>query len=220
VDVARGKEANSAVALNFLSTLNQHNLKKGANLPHSIDFKLGCKYMLILNDNIKDGLYNGAIGILRHVILNNRSTSSDKIEKEPIIKRLYIQFVESERIGTRNREEHALLFRRDGIDPFQFGRKCPLSVIEYHEEKLRFETETSMPGQFNVWRKQFPIVECEAITINKAEGQTYTKIGVSLTYNTKNGNNSLDLATNKLYVALSRVTKLSGLHMYGRDSIG
>ena len=221
VDVARGKEAHSAIALNFLSTLNQHNLKQGANLPHSIDFKLGCKYMLILNDNIKDGLYNGAIGILRHVILNNRVTSSDKIEKEPIIKRVYIQFVESERIGTRNRDENAKFFRRDGIDPFQFGKKSPLSVIEYHEEKLRFETEKSMPGQFDVWRKQFPIVECEAITINKAEGQTYTKIGVSLTYNTKNSNenNAPDLASNKLYVALSRVTKLEGLYMYGRESI-
>jgi hypothetical protein len=93
-------------------------------------------------------------------------------------------------------------------------------VIEFHERKLEFDKGAGITPKrgFDIFRKQFPMVESEAITINKAEGQTYTKIGVSLKYNSASGN-SIDLTSNKLYVALSRVTKLSGLYMYGRESI-
>jgi hypothetical protein len=184
--------------------------------------------MLILNDDIKDGLYNGAIGILKHVILSS-TTSNDKgyssvrpktMECEPLVKRIYLQFFESPKIGQRNRIKKLVFFKADGIDPYEFGKDCPLTVIEYHERKLEFVKGAGITPKrgFEIFRKQFPIVESEAITINKAEGQTYTKIGVSLKYNSASGN-SIDLTSNKLYVALSRVTKLSGLYMYGRESI-
>jgi hypothetical protein len=228
VDVCRGKEANSAAAINFLATINQHKLKQGENLTHSIAFKIGIKYMLILNDDIKDGLYNGAIGILKHVILSS-TTTNDKgysavkpkiMESQPLVKRVYLQFFESPNIGLRNRIDKLNLFKADGINPYEFSKDCPLTVIEYHERKLEFEkgAEITPKRGFDIFRKQFPMVESEAITINKAEGQTYTKIGVYLKYNTASGK-SIDLTSNKLYVALSRVTKLSGLFMYGRESI-
>jgi hypothetical protein len=228
VDVCRGKQANSAAAINFLATINQHKLKQGENLTHSIAFKIGIKYMLILNDDIKDGLYNGAIGILKHIILSS-TTSNDKgyssvrpkiMESEPLVKRVYLQFFESPKIGNRNRVNKRGLFNADRIDPYEFGKECPLTVIEYDERKLEFEKGygISVKTGFEIFRKQFPLVESEAITINKAEGQTYTKIGVCLKYNSASGV-PIDLNSNKLYVALSRVTKLSGLYMYGRESI-
>ena len=226
VDVCRGKEAKSQAAINFLATINQHKLKQGENLSHSIAFKIGIKYMLMLNDDIRDGLYNGAIGVLKHIVFssttrNEKGYSSIKpelMEPEPLVKRVYLQFYESPTIGQSNRIKKQNLFKTDRIDPYEFGKNSPLTVIEYQERKMEFEKNTT-PANFELFRKQFPLFESEAITINKAEGQTYTKIGVSLKYNTKSSQTSLDLPANKLYVALSRVTKLSGLYLYGRESI-
>jgi hypothetical protein len=65
-------------------------------------------------------------------------------------------------------------------------------------------------GDFHVNRTQFAMVECEAMTIHKAQGQTYSSVAVHL---------SSMLSRALLYVALSRVTELDGLYLFGRDTI-
>lgn len=55
---------------------------------------------------------------------------------------------------------------------------------------------------------QFPVVPCEALTIHKSQGQTYDKVCIDLS-------RSKNLSKQLLYVALSRVTKLSGLYILG-----
>ena len=209
------KEALRVKAINFLNTFNQNELDE-ENLPPSITFRKDIKYMLTTNEDIHDGLYNGAIGTLKHIIFSKRTNKADKVSAEPIVKRVYLQFFESTRIGKENRITNSKLFKEDRIDPFEFGKDKPLSVIQFEERQLKFGKGKS--PDYQLVRKQFALIPSEAITICKAEGQTYEKIAVSLKYTTKT-DKEFDLGTNKLYVALSRVTKLSGLYMYGRDSI-
>lgn len=57
-------------------------------------------------------------------------------------------------------------------------------------------------------RIQFPLVPAEAMTIHKSQGQTYEKICLDFTKNER-------IPRQMLYVALSRVTKLSGLYIIG-----
>lgn len=57
-----------------------------------------------------------------------------------------------------------------------------------------------------VERKQFPLSPAEAITIHKSKGLTYESVAVHLTRNMKRA---------ALYVACSRATTASGLHLIG-----
>uniref|UniRef100_A0A8D9ECB4 ATP-dependent DNA helicase pfh1 n=2 Tax=Cacopsylla melanoneura TaxID=428564 RepID=A0A8D9ECB4_9HEMI len=63
--------------------------------------------------------------------------------------------------------------------------------------------------EFQVVREQFPVTCAEAITIHKSQGQTYDQVAID--FNTCKG-----LTRPMLYVALSRVTKLSGLFIIGK----
>jgi hypothetical protein len=66
---------------------------------------------------------------------------------------------------------------------------------------------TDLPFQFK--RLQFPLRLCYAMTINKAQGQTFTTIGVDLT--------TPVFSHGMLYVALSRVGSATGLHVYAPE---
>ena len=60
---------------------------------------------------------------------------------------------------------------------------------------------------WSVRRIQFPLVECEALTIHKSQGQTYQCIAVDITQPA--------LTRALRYVALSCVTKLNSLYIIG-----
>ncbi|GBM36415.1 hypothetical protein AVEN_234802-2 [Araneus ventricosus] len=60
---------------------------------------------------------------------------------------------------------------------------------------------------YSVVKKQFPVVEAEAITIYKSQGGTYEDIAVEL---------SQGLKRTELYVALIRCTKMSGFYLIGK----
>lgn len=62
------------------------------------------------------------------------------------------------------------------------------------------------------FRLQFPLVPAEAVTIHKSQGQTYQIVCVNLV-SEKGRRVPMDRA--KLYVALSRVTKLENLYIVG-----
>jgi ATP-dependent exoDNAse (exonuclease V) alpha subunit len=64
---------------------------------------------------------------------------------------------------------------------------------------------TTLEGDlpFILSRKQFPIRLCFAMTVNKSQGQSFSNVGVDL--------RTSAFTHGQLYVALSRVTSLSGL---------
>jgi hypothetical protein len=63
-------------------------------------------------------------------------------------------------------------------------------------------------SRWSVLRKQFPLIESEALTIFKTQGQSYAKIAVCITP-VVGASKQTDL-----YVALSRVTSLDGLFLF------
>uniref|UniRef100_A0A8D9EDB9 ATP-dependent DNA helicase pfh1 n=2 Tax=Cacopsylla melanoneura TaxID=428564 RepID=A0A8D9EDB9_9HEMI len=63
--------------------------------------------------------------------------------------------------------------------------------------------------EFQVVREQFPVTCAEAITIHKSQGQTYDQVAIDFT-------KCPGLTKQMLYVALSRVTRLSGLFLIGK----
>ena len=67
-------------------------------------------------------------------------------------------------------------------------------------------------ANFKIYRIQYPLEPAEALTIHKSQGQTFGKVAVCIHMDQK-----MDRA--KLYVAISRVTSLNGLFLFGSESI-
>lgn len=73
-------------------------------------------------------------------------------------------------------------------------------------KKVTREIQMSKSTRFQVYRTQFPLIIAEAITIHKSQGATFESACVNVTKK---------LFRELLYVALSRVTKLSNLYIIG-----
>jgi exonuclease III len=151
--------------------------------------------MITNNLNVSDGLVNGAVGFLKKVVM-----TKNKNELTPIVQRCWLDFIDKD-IGQKSRSENRELFHVDSINA-----KDQWTPIELQKQIIK----TASAGRFEIERTQFPLVECEAMTIHKSQGQTYLKIGVGLT-------NSMSRAL--LYVAMSRVTTINGLFLFGLPSI-
>ena len=62
--------------------------------------------------------------------------------------------------------------------------------------------------QYQIFRKQFPVVPAEALTVHKSQGQTFQEVCLDLSIRPR-------ITNAMMYVALSRVTKISGLYIIG-----
>lgn len=69
-------------------------------------------------------------------------------------------------------------------------------------------------SRYRIQRIQFQLIECEAMTIHKSQGQTYETIAVYLKSSTQTR-----MKRSLLYVALSRCVSIDGLYLYGARSI-
>ncbi|XP_054165178.1 uncharacterized protein LOC128962799 [Oppia nitens] len=106
-----------------------------------------------------DGLFNGAVGVLRKI-------EHDRITKK--INRIWIQF--SGNSGSEMRRKHQQLIIKQNISKLW----TPIDEVK----------KTFQIGGFlniSVSRTQFPIVCCEAMTIHKSQGSTFHKVLVNLT---------------------------------------
>ena len=73
--------------------------------------------------------------------------------------------------------------------------------------RITLYSESDFPFKFK--RRQFPVKLAFAMTINKAQGQTFEKIGLELSKNV--------FTHGQLYVALSRIKSWAGLKIYISD---
>ncbi|XP_060519145.1 uncharacterized protein LOC132697608 [Cylas formicarius] len=87
------------------------------------------------------------------------------------------------------------------------GRKC---VIIRKQFVLEVKETPLLPGGGTFYRKQFPIKLAHAITINKAQGQTLSRVGLCL--------NVPCFAHGQLYVAWSRVRTWQDIRIFVKES--
>lgn len=174
----------------ILTTLQNKKVHETMGLTSLLRLKIGIKVMMTINIDIEDGLVNGACGVLRHI----------HFEKDiPLV--LYIHF-DSKRVGQKLKAELAARYHH----PSEDEKKEWVPIL-----KSTKEITTHVNQRHQIYRKQFPVVLAEAVTIHKSQGQTYESVCVTLSA----GKKRIPVTRPMLYVALSRVTKLSNLYIIG-----
>jgi len=183
---------NQQIDINHVNqVLRRIHEEKKEIAPYEINLKVGAKYMLIKNLNIEDGLVNGTCGRLERIDLDPKNSNRAKC--------LWFDFLEPD-VGTITREKYATKIRSSNGQYLTPLTECS-DQIKYNYNKLNCV----------ITRNQFPLIECEALTIHKSQGQTYSSVAFDLSqkYITKQ----------LIYVALSRCTSLAGLYLYGQEHL-
>jgi len=167
------------------------------NLEQILMLKEGARVMLTNNLDVKDGLTNGAFGVVKKIITRRKSPLSMEYTEEMAV--VLVQF-DAERVG------------RTAIASSAHRKEFPKCVPIYRTE-VQFNIKGSKTIQ--ITRKQFPLTLAWAVTIHKTQGMTVNEIVVDMTL--ENGRYS----DGQAYVALSRVTSYEKLHIinYNRHQI-
>ena len=155
-------------------------------LPYELFLKLGARYLMTLNNDIQDGLVNGATGLLKKIVYG---TKSDSLERVPCI--LWMEF-DDPTVGKDKRAQSQHRYLRD-------------STIGVQLETRRFQRGKAV-SCYKIVRKQFPFIVAESLTIHKSQGDTYDCVVVHI---------ELRMLRNALYTALSRAKSASGLFVVG-----
>ena len=193
----------SRIELNRLR--NETDIRKLKGLPHNIMLKVGKKYMITVNQNVMDGLVNGAVGVLQRIIVRKK-----QVRTNTVVKRLWFDFQDPS-IGSieRKKTDNQKYYYKDSrLADGPINRQwTPLLLQDLAVYGLK---KKAANPKIITFRRQFPIVECEAMTIHKSQGQTYQQAAINI---------SGGLSRALLYVAFSRVTTLNGLYLFGARSI-
>jgi hypothetical protein len=203
VDLARGQNANDVQAQRMVERAKTDpKLMEDCRLPNNIRFKEQCRYMVTVNINTGDGIVNGAVGLCKYfeekLILDDESI--------PPVRKVYFDFGD-ENIGKKTREK-AKTKDKYKADKHQLNSKW--TPIEFYQHVLY--TSMVKEYKFKILRFQYPIVESEAQTIHKSQGQTYVVVAISI-------NSDQQHVRDRFYVACSRVTSLKGLYFFGGETI-
>ena len=146
---------------------------------------------MTLNNDIQDGLVNGATGLLKKIVYGTKSCS---LERVPCI--LWMEF-DDPTVGKDKRAKSQHRYLRD-------------STIQRNWTPIGLETQRFQRGKgvssYKIVRKQFSFIVAEALTIHKSQGDTYDCVALHI---------ELRMARNALYTALSRAKSASGLFVVG-----
>ena len=204
-DAARGNGKDSKRAEAELRALAKEANQKDVDILLDLPLKVGCKYMIVLNQDVSDGLTNGTTGILKNYVPKAEGFRSDPASELIDPKRLYFDFLEDD-IGqkVRDNQDNEPFYKDDRMyNNKEVGVDKKWTLMKFDETVIKEEEE--LKKDFHVVRIQFQIIPCEALTIHKSQGQTYKSVAICIDQN---------LTQTLLYVAMSRVTTLNGLYFF------
>lgn len=203
---AKGEGADQITAKEYVrSQAASLSAEKCAGLDNIVQLKVGIQYMIFKNLDVADGLVNGTTGTLRR-IQKYMDTNDNQIRAQF----LWFEFDE-ESVGVKLRVKHADLYKAQGND----NRPIPANWTPFFPSMATYCIRSGL--KWSVERTQFPIIVAEALTIDKAQGQTYGCVAFDLNQTSKRGVKTLKKS--HLYVALSRVRRIEDLHLFGAQSI-
>ena len=127
--------------------------------------KLGARYLMTLNNDIQDGLVNGATRLLQKIVYG---TKSDSLERVPCI--LWKEF-DDPTVGKDKRAKSQHRYLRDSTIRRNW---TPIGL-----EIRRFQRGKGV-SSYKIVRKQFPFIVAEALTIHKSQGDTYDCVVVHI----------------------------------------
>ena len=156
-------------------------------LDYEIKVKEGARIMLTTNINIQDRLINGQMGTVVKIDVN--------ISNEPTV--LYIKF-DDETAGKTMINNSTKSFAKE-------QNLVPIEPI-----LARIKVRPGKASSPEIQRIQFPIALSWACTVHKVQGLTLKNVVVSMNLAKQRSFNY-----GQIYVALSRVTSLNGLHILG-----
>lgn len=163
--------------------------QKTACLSTTLNIAVGLIYDVIINVDVKDGLANGTTGEIK------------RIEYQPGCNKPFLIWFDFKdiNIGKNQRQIYAQYYN-DNTEPHW----TPIVPIA-----RKFNVGTSYT---EISRTQFPIKQSSAKTIHKSQGCTVDSIAVHISGSFR------PYMRHMMYVALSRVTSLNGLHVINFNS--
>ena len=193
-DKAQGCTASERADANrFLLSLKKTKRKDTNQMPYELYLKRNAKYMITSNIDINDGLVNGSNGTLREIVKDSETNSYAVL--------LWFHFPDPD-IGRALRNK----YNRKHPDPIPGIDRLNWTPMPAQQMTFRIRKTC----RWRVERTQYQLVECEAITVHKSQGQTILAVAYNLIQN---------LQKQFLYVALTRVQRLDDLYLYGKKSI-
>ncbi|RMZ96924.1 hypothetical protein BpHYR1_006111 [Brachionus plicatilis] len=76
IDLAMGKKKNTNKAKNLVASLrNEMDLNKTCGMRSLLRLKFNCKYMISTNLRTEDGLVNGGVDCLKHIVYTKNKTN-------------------------------------------------------------------------------------------------------------------------------------------------
>ena len=128
-------------------------LKETANLPKTVNVKIGARVMLTCNIDVSDGLTNGAMGTVTGIVQKQNNT----------LHVILVQF-NSDKVGDNAKSNSKYKDRDSDAVPIE-NWQGQFKVKKHHVRVLR---------------TQFPLILCWAVTIHKCQGMTLPEIVVDM----------------------------------------
>lgn len=178
--------------LAFKETAKTFDRKECTGLMYNVNLQVGGVYFVTTNIDVSDGLLNGATGVLKAIEYGVQASETT----ETVPTSAWIQFCHPS-IGQELRSNQWVKQRaeRNGFP----NTWTPI-------DRMSRQLNKTLHGM-QVVRKQIPLQAANGMTINKSQGSSIEKVVITCT-----GNRT---SRERLYVACSRATNLTGLYIIG-----
>ena len=200
IDVVKNHHDPKYIEQNYKNILLSLSKDKTHEMPTTIKLQIGVRYMILMNQDVKDGLANGTTGVLKNFIYEDETKSS--------VVKLYFDHLEPD-IGLKKRSDNTiqkseLKFAHQATTIEELQSWTPMT-----RKSASIHLRKGCKWYFE--RSHYQLTPAEAITMYKIQGDTCEAIALDL--------NQEGLVRSDLYVAMSRVTRLEDLYLYGRNSL-